>query len=316
MEITLHTPDTIYTPRHLPSWFLLAGAAGCVNGFAFLECEQFVTHVSGTVTRAGLEWPHVGLAAEYAVVLISFLAGAVASVIAIQARAQRGKRPRWATPLLFVSFILAGVAFAGWSELFGRIGGARATDPPPVVLLSLLAFAMGLQNASVASTTGLAVRTTHLTGPTTDLGIHLGVACLAGGPERRSALRGAMLRGGKVVAFMLGAGLAIPLAQSFGFLSLLAPAGFVLAAAGLSFVPDWGPSDFPFHAVNGSARAAGKWRGLPVFGEAHQPAPSSGVVTGRTSGTADAATGTWRASGRLVDAVPGDHRPAGRPRSV
>ena len=80
MEITLHTPATIYSPRHLPSWFLLAGAAGAVNGVVFLMCEQFVTHVTGTVTRMGLEWPHVGVAAEYAVVLISFVAGAAASV--------------------------------------------------------------------------------------------------------------------------------------------------------------------------------------------------------------------------------------------
>ena len=32
MEITLHTPETIYSPRHVPSWLLLAGAAGTVNG--------------------------------------------------------------------------------------------------------------------------------------------------------------------------------------------------------------------------------------------------------------------------------------------
>ena len=127
---------------------------------------------------------------------------------------------------------------------FGRFGGTHAADPPPFVLLSLLAFAMGLQNAAVASTTGLAVRTTHLTGPATDLGIHLGAAWLATGDERRAALRGAALRGGKVVAFTLGASLSVPLAGSFGFGALLAPAAFVLVAAVLSFVPDWGPSDF------------------------------------------------------------------------
>jgi uncharacterized membrane protein YoaK (UPF0700 family) len=256
MEITLHTPETIYRPRHLPSWFLLAGAAGAVNGIAFLMCEQFVTHVTGTVTRLGLEWPHVVVLAEYAVVLVSFVAGAAASVIAIQARARRGKRPRWATPLISVVLILVGVAVAGRAGAFGRFGGTHAADPPPALLLSLLAFAMGLQNASVASTTGLAVRTTHLTGPTTDLGIHLGTALLATGAERRSALRGAALRGGKVVAFTLGASLALPLAGALGFLALLVPAGFILTAAALSFVPDWSPSDFPFRATSDRAREA------------------------------------------------------------
>ena len=264
MEITLHTPETIYTPRHVPSWLLLAGAAGFVNGFAFLKCEQFVTHVTGIATRAGMEWPHVGLAVEYTVVFACFLAGAATSAVVIQTRARRGKGDRWAIPLVFVALILAGVAVAGQAGAFGRNGIAHAADPPPFILLSLLALAMGLQNASVASTTGLAVRTTHLTGPTTDLGIHLGTALLATGAERRAALRGAALRGGKAVAFVLGAGLSVPLTGALGFLSLLVPAACVLVATALSFVPDWGPSDFPFWARNGSARAAGTFHQRPA----------------------------------------------------
>jgi uncharacterized membrane protein YoaK (UPF0700 family) len=155
-----------------------------------------------------------------------------------------------------VALILAGVAVAGEAGGFGLFGGKVASDPPPVVLLSLLGFAMGLQNASVAATTGLAVRTTHLTGPTTDLGIHLGTALLATGAERRAALRGAALRGGKVVAFMVGAGLSVPLTAAAGYLALLAPAVFILVAAALRFVPDWSPSDFPFRAGGGAPCAA------------------------------------------------------------
>lgn len=265
MAVTLHTPETIYSPRHVPSWLLLAGAAGAVNGFAFVACQQFVTHVTGTVTRMGLEWPHVGIAAEYAAVLVSFVAGAAASALAIQARANRGKRPRWATPLITVALILAGAAVLGQYGAFGPFDGAPAAEEPPFVLLSLLAFAMGLQNAAVASTTGLSVRTTHLTGPATDLGIHLGAACFADGEERRANLRGAALRVGKVLAFMAGAGLALPLTGELEYLALLAPAAFVLIAAALSFVPDWGPSDFPFRPGGGT----------PAGTAAREPAASS-----------------------------------------
>ena len=249
MAITLHTPDTIYSARHTPSWFALACAAGMVNGFAFLTCEQFVSHVTGTATRIGLEWHHIGLAAEYATILVCFVAGAVASVIWIQGRAYRGRRPRWASPLISVSLILVGVAIAGHSGLLGRFGGQVAADPPPVMLLSVLAFAMGLQNAAVASTTGLAVRTTHLTGPATDLGIHLGAAYFASGDERKAAFKGAALRGGKMLAFILGGCLSVPLSNGFGYLALLAPAALVAFAAALSFVPDWSPSDFPFPGI-------------------------------------------------------------------
>lgn len=245
VHITLHTPDTIYSPRHIPSWCALACAAGAVNGFAFISCEEFVSHITGTTTRVGLEWHHVGLAIEYALVLFSFVAGAIASVIWIQARAIAGKRPRWATPLRAVALILAGAAIAGHNGYFGPFGGER-TGEPPFVLLSVLAFAMGLQNAAVASTTGLSVRTTHLTGPATDLGIHLGTAFFADGKERRDAFKGAALRMGKMMAFAVGAGLAVPLAERFGYLCLIAPAALVSFAAALSFLPDWGPSDFPF----------------------------------------------------------------------
>ncbi len=80
----------------------------------------------------------------------------------------------------------------------------------------------------------------------------LGSAFLSGGSERRAALKGAALRGGKVVSFLLGAGMAMPLGMGYGFLALLVPAAFVLVATGLSFMPDWSPSDFPYHAREGA----------------------------------------------------------------
>jgi uncharacterized membrane protein YoaK (UPF0700 family) len=245
MHTTLHTPDRIYSPRNIPSWLALACAAGSVNGFAFLACEEFVSHITGTSTRAGLEWQHLGLAAEYIAVLGSFIAGALTSVLWLQARVCRGKRPRWASPLRAVVLILAGVAIAGHIGYFEPFGG-QISGEPPFILLSMLAFAMGLQNAAVASTTGLSIRTTHMTGTATDVGIHLGTAFFARGSERRDALKCAGLRIGKIVAFIIGAGLALPLADRLGYLMLLAPASLVSFAVVLSFVPEWRPSVFPF----------------------------------------------------------------------
>jgi uncharacterized membrane protein YoaK (UPF0700 family) len=251
MQVNLHTPESIYAPRHLPSWFLLAAAAGLVNGFAFLTSQQFVSHVTGTVTRMGLEWPHVELAAEYTAVLLCFIAGAVTAVVMIQTRARRrAGRARWATPLVSVALILIAVGVTGAVGELGPYGTRVASDPPPLPLMVVLSFAMGLQNAAVASTTGLAVRTTHLTGPATDLGIHLGTALLSDGAERRMALHGAAMRGGKVIAFMAGAALSLPVTAAFGYLVLLAAALFILGAAGLSFAPDWSPSDYPFQAAD------------------------------------------------------------------
>lgn len=256
MGVVLHTPATMFSARHTTSWLLLAGSSGLINGLAFLACAQYVTHVTGTATRLGLEWPHAGVAAEYAVVVLSFIVGAMSSVLALQARTLRGKRPLWAAPLVVVALTLIGVALSGPSGAFGTFGGESAMADPSFMLLSLLAFATGLQNATVATSTGLAVRTTHLTGPATDLGIHLGVAFFSAGEERKKALRGAALRGGKVAAFVIGAGLALPLAGTSGYLAFLLPAVCVLTATGLSFVPDWASGELKAGGEDDSARPA------------------------------------------------------------
>jgi len=73
--------------------------------------------------------------------------------------------------------------------------------------------------------------------------MHLGTAILADEEERRAALRGAALRGGKTLAFMLGAGIAVPLTPSLDYLTLLTPAFLISVATALSFTSAWSPSD-------------------------------------------------------------------------
>lgn len=242
MPNVLHTPDSIFSPRHASSWLLLAGASGAVNGLAFLVCEKFVTHVTGAATQFGIEWPG-GVAIEFAAVVLSFVAGAMASVVAIQRRVAQGKKPQWAVPLVVVAMLLIGIAVAGSAGFAGAFGNAE--DTPSFVFLILLAFANGLQNATVATATGQAVRTTHLTGPATDFGVYLGVACLGKREDRASAMKGAMLRGSKVIVFIIGAGLSIPLGLFAGYGAFLFPAAAVLLAAALSFVPAWGTASYP-----------------------------------------------------------------------
>lgn len=266
MPITLHTPETIFTARHVPSWLLLAAAAGFADGFAFLTSQQAVSYMTGIATRVGVEYRDAGIAAEYGLVFVSFLAGAAAAFVAISWRARAGGRDRWAVPLFVVAGITAGVAVAGELRAFGPFGSGLATDPPPVTFLSLLAFAAGLQNGSVSATTGMAVRTTHLTGPTTDMGLLLGAAVMTTGVERRAALRGAALRAGITAAFVIGAGLSVPLAGRLGYLALLVPAGFVVLAGVLSFLPDWSPYDFPFRPGAAATDPAAADIGLPADG--------------------------------------------------
>lgn len=232
--VALHQPDQIFSFRHVPSWLMLTFAAGCVNATALVACERFVTHVTGTVTRFGMEVARIGIMIDFALVIACFIAGAMLSSILINGRVHRNARPLYEVPLLLVAATTSAVALAGHAGLLGTFGGA-VDQSGDFVLLSALSFASGLQNAAVATCTGLLVRTTHLTGPATDLGIHLAELAYVRGEARRSAKRHALLRGGKLVAFALGAAAGALLAHAFEFLALLLPAGLVLVANLLSF---------------------------------------------------------------------------------
>ena len=237
MSVVLYPPNAVYSWRHVPSWMLLTLAAGSVNAGAFLACERYVSHVTGTAMRVGLNGDMENLVAEATLVLGCFILGAMASVLALEARHRRGKPVAYASPLVVVALLLIGVAAAGSHGVFGPFGGSVEVLSD-LVLVSILSFAMGLQNAAVATTTGMAVRTTHLTGPATDLGVHLATALCVKGEERRASLRAAALRGGKIIAFIVGAAMMVPLTQMANYTAFVVPAAAVLVAAALSFVPE------------------------------------------------------------------------------
>jgi uncharacterized membrane protein YoaK (UPF0700 family) len=241
----LHRPESVFSLRHLPSWLMLCFAAGAVNATTLLACDVFVTHVTGSVTDLIL--------LDFLTVVTCFVVGAMTAGFLINGRAARGKPPYFSLPLWLTSLITVVVAVAGDMGFFGPFGGV-VNEFLDFVMLSLLSFAMGLQNAAVATSTGQLVRTTHLTGPATDLGLHLADLISATTAQQRTvARRNALLRAGKIASFALGAGVAVPLSRSFEFLALLVPAGVILLATLLSFA-------FPSTKVNRDDSAVRGWR--------------------------------------------------------
>lgn len=232
----LHSVKDVLAGHHVVTWILIAFAAGTVNAGAFLACERFITHVSGVVTQIGLHAGSWWRLTEYLFVLVAFVVGAMASVIPLQGRTLRGKTPAYGLPLWIVSAILVGVAILGSKGVFGPIGG-RLDETGDFALLAVIAFAMGLLNATVASTTALAVRTTHMTGPATDFGVHLATATFTSGEERKLALRLALLRGGKIAGFAIGAAAMIPCVRAFGHAAFAFPAVVIVIAILRSYAP-------------------------------------------------------------------------------
>lgn len=230
--LSLHTPQTIFSMRHVPSWLVLTFAAGMVNAAAFMACSRFVAHVSGNLTSLGMETRDV--AVDYAAITGSFIVGAMTSAMLVDGRYHRKKTPLYAAPLVGVAVVLTAIGVLGLSGVFGPFGGS-VDGPYDVALLASLAFAMGMQNAAVATSTGLLVRTTHMTGPATDLGVNVATALSAHGETRRVATQHAALRAGKIAAFTAGAALGVAVGLRLSYGVFFAPAALVVGATLLSF---------------------------------------------------------------------------------
>ncbi len=214
---------------------LLAFTAGSVNATAFLACERFVAHVTGIVTRIGMDGGAWTLMLDYAIVLACFIAGATTATVIVKRGVPSGTAERVWMPLALVTVILATVALAGHAGWFGAFGGT-VESAHDFVLLSILAYAMGTQNAAAALRSGMAVRTTHMTGPSTDLAIGLGTMLTSSGEKQREPLPGVIMRGAKIAAFALGAAVTVPIARHAGYGAFAVPALTCAIAMVASFV--------------------------------------------------------------------------------
>ncbi|MFG6177710.1 YoaK family protein [Halomonas sp. THAF12] len=204
----------------LPRWveygaFVLAFIAGCVNAIGLLGFEhQAISHLSGTATLLGTGLSHGQLptALHLGGILISFLVGATLSGVMLPGSSL--KLGRHYETLLAIEGLLLLTAIPCLD------GGAMLGH-------YLASMACGLQNAMATTYSGAVVRTTHLTGIITDLGLMLGNAVRGRPFDRRKA----WLLMTIVVGFILGGGVGAWLFTGLHFMALAIPAAicFVLA---------------------------------------------------------------------------------------
>lgn len=152
-------------------WSILGFQAGFINAFGFLACGRYVSHVTGIGTQIGLamgenKW---WLAIELIGFPISFILGAFFSGFFTSARLEKGYKPRYDLVTLTLPFIIGTVMVMGWNGVFGDFG-EPLVNTRDFVLLFTLSFACGMQNGCFATMTKGQIRTTHLTGISTDIG--------------------------------------------------------------------------------------------------------------------------------------------------
>jgi uncharacterized membrane protein YoaK (UPF0700 family) len=153
--------------RHLG--YALAFVAGAVNAGGFLAIGQYTSHMTGIVSGMAdhLALGELTLALAGLMAWLAFVSGAAATAVLVNLARRRRLRSQFALSLLAESglLLLFGVAGAHLADL-------RELLAPATVLL--LCFIMGLQNAIITKVSGAVIRTTHVTGLSTDLGIELG----------------------------------------------------------------------------------------------------------------------------------------------
>ena len=153
--------------RHLG--FVLAFVAGSINAGGFIAVQQYTSHMTGIVSsmadNLALGTFPVALAGVGA--LLSFIAGAACCAVLVNFSRQRRRHAEFALPLMLEAFLLLCFGLLG-----ARLSGIDGLFVSLTVML--LSFIMGLQNAVISKLSNCEIRTTHITGIVTDLGIELG----------------------------------------------------------------------------------------------------------------------------------------------
>jgi uncharacterized membrane protein YoaK (UPF0700 family) len=166
-----------------------------------------------------------------------FLGGVMISAYLVDRRRHLGQRPLYELVMGLATGALALVAIGGAAGFFGEFGeGIGAHED--YFLLALLCGASGLQNAALTSASGATIRTTHLTGLTTDLGIGLiRAAWLRDDQGRRShEIRSTILRMGTIASFFAGSGIGAVLYVRNGYLGFALPATIAAYATGIALI--------------------------------------------------------------------------------
>lgn len=161
------TPRTVRADLHMG--VLLAAVAGALNAGGFLAVGQYTSHMTGMVSMFAdqVVLHDIELAVVALVSWLAFLAGAACTAIVVNHSQRQGVQNIYARPVLIEAACVL---------VFGSFGGTLRTHAFADVSLAIimLCFAMGLQNALITKISNAAIRTTHVTGLTTDLGIELG----------------------------------------------------------------------------------------------------------------------------------------------
>ncbi|MBQ0753066.1 MAG: DUF1275 domain-containing protein [Gammaproteobacteria bacterium] len=203
----------------LPKWvelgaFFLAVLAGSVNAIGLLGFQhQAVSHLSGTATLLGADLIQGNSdILHLAFVLLSFIVGSALSGVLVGNTALKLGRNYSFALILEGALLFAAMVMLMKGSLSGHY---------------LASAACGLQNALVTTYSGALIRTTHVTGLFTDIGIMLGMKLRGHVLDRRRLGLYCLIIGG----FIGGGALGSLLYLEISFMALVVPGSMAILLA-------------------------------------------------------------------------------------
>jgi uncharacterized membrane protein YoaK (UPF0700 family) len=219
--------------RHLAN--LLALIAGILNSVGFVAVSVYTSHMTGLTASVA---DHLVLGSMHLVgigleAISCFVLGAGTCAVVFNWGRRRHHEARFANVLVLEALLI--LAFGGLADQLTW----RHRD---LVFVAVLCFTMGLQNAIITKISAAQIRTTHVTGMITDIGIELGKAAyrsrMAGQPPVRADLGKLGMLAGLVGLFFVGGVVGAAGYLALGFTVLIGPAVVLLVAAAPPLVAD------------------------------------------------------------------------------
>ncbi len=213
---------------------ILAFVAGAINAAGFLAVGTYTSHMTGITSSIGdyIALNRMDAALISAGYVLSFIAGAVISAIMINWARTRNLHSEYAGALMLEATLLL---------TFGLFAAKILDLGLPLVhtTICLLCFIMGLQNAIITKISNAEIRTTHVTGLATDIGIAIGrffYSKVSKDPFVVIDGEKLKLRSCLFFSFLIGAVLGAVSFKAVGFIMTIP---FALILALLAFFPIW-----------------------------------------------------------------------------
>lgn len=175
---------------------LLSSIAGALNAVGFLIAGSFTANMTGNISAFAdnLANGAIAMSLSFMGLVAAFVCGASIAALVIQAGEKRKLRSIYALAITAEAVILL---------LLGVVLIQAFAHPHETILVIILSLVMGLQNAVTTMISQARVRTTHVSGMATDIGIEL-AAIVGNAQSRQDAMPKLKLHSFTLASFAIG----------------------------------------------------------------------------------------------------------------